>query len=44
MKDSPPLCIIDTNILIDLHVGGLLQEIFAPVQAGGARRDRRRAA
>jgi predicted nucleic acid-binding protein len=28
MQDSPPLCIVDTNILIDLHVGGLLQELF----------------
>ena len=28
MKDSPPLCIVDANILIDLHVGGLLQELF----------------
>jgi len=28
MKDSPPLYIVDANILIDLHVGGLLQEIF----------------
>ena len=28
MKDSPPLYIVDTNILIDLHVGGLLQELF----------------
>ncbi len=28
MKDSPPLCIVDTNILIDLHAGGLLRELF----------------
>ena len=28
MKDSPSLCIVDANILIDLHVGGLLQELF----------------
>jgi predicted nucleic acid-binding protein len=28
MQDSPPLCIVDANILIDLHVGGLLQELF----------------
>jgi len=28
MKDSPPLYIVDTNILIDLHIGGLLRELF----------------
>jgi hypothetical protein len=28
MQDSPSLCIVDANILIDLHVGGLLQELF----------------
>jgi hypothetical protein len=28
MKGSPPLCIVDANILIDLHVGGLLRELF----------------
>jgi len=28
MKDSPSLCVVDTNILIDLHVGGLLREVF----------------
>jgi predicted nucleic acid-binding protein len=28
MQGSPPLCIVDANILIDLHVGGLLRELF----------------
>jgi predicted nucleic acid-binding protein len=28
MQDSPPLCVVDANILIDLHVGGLLQELL----------------
>jgi predicted nucleic acid-binding protein len=28
MRDSPPLYVVDTNILIDLHVGGLLREVF----------------
>jgi predicted nucleic acid-binding protein len=28
MEDSPPLCIVDANILIDLHAGGLLREFF----------------
>ena len=28
MQDFPSLCIVDANILIDLHVGGLLQELF----------------
>jgi hypothetical protein len=28
MTDSPPLCIVDANILIDLHVGELLREFF----------------
>jgi hypothetical protein len=28
MKDSPLLCIVDANILIDLHIGGLLRELF----------------
>jgi predicted nucleic acid-binding protein len=28
MKDSPLPCIVDANILIDLHVGGLLEELF----------------
>jgi predicted nucleic acid-binding protein len=28
MQDSPSLCIVDANILIDLHVGGLLGEFF----------------
>lgn len=26
--DSPPLCVVDANILIDLHIGGLLREFF----------------
>jgi predicted nucleic acid-binding protein len=29
MKDSPSLCIVDANILIDLHGGGLLREFFS---------------
>jgi len=28
MKDSPSLRIVDANILIDLHGGGLLREFF----------------
>ena len=28
MEDSPSLCIVDANILIDLHIGGLLREFF----------------
>jgi uncharacterized protein YacL len=28
MKDSPSPCIVDANILIDLHGGGLLREFF----------------
>ena len=28
MVDSPPLCVVDANILIDLHIGGLLREFF----------------
>lgn len=28
MMDSPPLCVVDANILIDLHIGGLLREFF----------------
>ena len=28
MMDSPPLCVVDANILIDLHTGGLLWEFF----------------
>jgi hypothetical protein len=27
MRDSPSACVVDANILIDLHVGGLLLEI-----------------
>ena len=26
MPDSPSLCVVDANILIDLHIGGLLRE------------------
>jgi predicted nucleic acid-binding protein len=28
MPDSPSLCVVDANILIDLHIGGLLRELF----------------
>ncbi|MBC7252168.1 MAG: DUF3368 domain-containing protein [Anaerolineae bacterium] len=28
MMDSPPPCVVDANILIDLHAGGLLREVF----------------
>jgi hypothetical protein len=28
MEDFPPLCIVDANILIDLHIGGLLRAFF----------------
>ena len=28
MMDSPSLCVVDANILIDLHIGGLLREFF----------------
>jgi len=28
MMGSPSLCVVDANILIDLHVGGLLTEVF----------------
>ena len=28
MKGSPPLCVVDANVLIDLHIGGLLGEVF----------------
>ena len=28
MMDFPPLCVVDANILIDLHIGGLLREFF----------------
>ena len=28
MRDSPPLCVVDANILVDLHIGGLLGEFF----------------
>lgn len=28
MMGSPPLCVVDANILIDLHIGGLLGEFF----------------
>ncbi len=27
--DSPSLCVVDANILIDLHVGGMLREAFS---------------
>ncbi|HEY77354.1 MAG TPA: DUF3368 domain-containing protein [Thermoflexia bacterium] len=27
--DSPSLCVVDANILIDLHVGGVLREAFS---------------
>ena len=26
--DSPSLCVVDANVLIDLHVGGVLREAF----------------
>jgi len=29
MRGSPSLCVVDANILIDLHIGGLLREVFA---------------
>jgi predicted nucleic acid-binding protein len=29
MTSSPSLCVVDANILIDLHIGGLLREVFA---------------
>lgn len=28
MLDSPPVCVVDANILIDLHAGGVLQLVF----------------
>jgi hypothetical protein len=28
MRDSPSLCVVDANVLIDLHVGGLLRKLF----------------
>lgn len=28
MTSSLPVCVVDTNILIDLHMGGLVQEVF----------------
>jgi len=28
MTGPPPQCVVDANILIDLHVGGLLTELF----------------
>lgn len=28
MKGSPSLCVVDANVLIDLHIGGLLGEVF----------------
>jgi len=29
MPDSPPTFVVDTNVLIDLHVGGLIHAFFA---------------
>jgi hypothetical protein len=29
MMSAPSLYVVDTNILIDLHIGGLLQELKA---------------
>ena len=29
MRDSPPRCVVDTNVFIDFHRGGLLEVIFA---------------
>lgn len=29
MASSPSQCVVDTNILIDLHTGGLLEEFFS---------------
>ena len=28
MKGSPSECVIDTNVLVDLHIGGLLDALF----------------
>ena len=28
MRDSPSLCVVDTNIVIDLYVGGLIETFF----------------
>ncbi len=37
MMDSPPLCVVDANILIDLHIGRLLREFFRlPFQVADA--------
>ena len=32
MMDSPSLCIADTNVLIDLHNGGVLDEILQAIE------------
>jgi hypothetical protein len=29
MRGFPSLCVVDANVLIDLHAGGLLREVFA---------------
>jgi len=35
MKGSPSLCVVDANVLIDLHIGGLLRESFLlPLRLG----------
>ena len=35
MKGSPSLCVVDANVLIDLHIGGLLREGFLlPLRLG----------